>query len=194
MPFKTMCRLLAPIGLVLFLCCNAWGVMDLNSDTPIHISADKMVSHEKEKAVIFTGHVKAKQGDLLINAEAMTVYHGGAATPPATTTTTAPKNTPQIQKIFATGNVEIIQEGFVATGDEVEYLATKEKITLTGNAKIVQDNNMVTGYRVEMDLANGTTTVTPEKDGKVSSETTVKPKVEMYFYPKADQTEPNPTQ
>jgi lipopolysaccharide export system protein LptA len=191
MRFKIMS---STIFILCLLCSPAWALMELNSDTPIHISADKMVSHEKEKAIVFTGHVKAKQGDLLINSEKMTVYHGGSeqkTTPPAAAGTA--NNASQIQKIVATGNVEIIQEGFVATGDAVEYLATEEKVILTGNAKIIQDNNMVTGYQVEMDLASGTTTVTPQKGGKVTTETAVKPKVEMYFYPQTDKDETNPT-
>ncbi len=173
--------------LSLFLpCSQAWAIMELNSDTPIHVSADKMVSHEKEQAVIFTGNVKAKQGDMIINAEVMTIYHGGQK---KQTTTKGQKDTPQIKKIVSTGNVEIIQEGFVATGDKVEYLATKEKVILTGHAKIIQDNNMVTGYQVEMDLASGTTTVTPKKNKKTSTAPAGKAKVEMYFYPKSDKAE-----
>ena len=178
---------------LLLLCLPTWAVMDINSDTPIHISADKMVSHDKEKAVIFTGNVKAKQGDMIINAEIMTIHHQGKKTrDSAGAKPDPPKAGAQIKKIIATGNVEIIQEGFVATGDKVEYLATEEKVILTGHAKIIQDNNMVTGYQVTMNLAEGTTTVTPEKGGKVTTTTpgvTEKPKVEMYFYPKSDKTE-----
>jgi lipopolysaccharide export system protein LptA len=194
MHLKTIYSIIFTISLLFCCCSHAWAVLEINSDTPIHISADKMVSHEKEKAIIFTGHVKAKQGDLLINSEEMTVYRGGPKQKSAPVAGTATKESPQIQKIFATGNVEIIQQGFVATGDEVEYLATKEKIILTGNAKIVQDNNMVTGYQVEMDLATGTTTVTPEQGGKTTTDTAVKPKVEMYFYPKQNSSKPQPTQ
>jgi lipopolysaccharide export system protein LptA len=164
--------------------------MDLNSDTPIHVSAEKMVSHNTEKAVVFSGNVQAKQGDLIINSQTMTIYHGGKKTETNTKTNSpAANNAEQIKKIIATGNVEIIQEGFVATGDKVEYLAAEEKVLLTGHAKIIQDNNMVTGYQVEMDLAKGTTTVTPEKGADATSPSTnpeTKPKVEMYFYPKTD--------
>lgn len=169
---------------------QAWAIMDFNSDTPIHVSAEKMVSHDKEKAVVFSGNVQAKQGDLIINSQTMTIYHGGKKQGNSTKTNspTADK-AEQIEKIIATGNVEIIQEGFVATGDKVEYLASKEKVLLTGHAKIIQDNNMVTGYQVEMDLAKGTTTVTPAKGAAATSSSTspeTKPKVEMYFYPKTD--------
>ena len=170
-----LAQLLCPI--------QSWGIMDLNSDTPIHISADKMVSNDKEKAITFTGNVKAKQGALLINSQVMTVYHGAQKQVP---TIAGQENSQQIEKIIATGNVEIVQEGFVATGDQVEYFASDEKVVLTGNAKIIQDNNMVTGHQVEMDLKAGTTTVTPFEGERVETEAAPKPKVEMYFYPKSD--------
>ena len=177
--------------IILLFSTQAWGMLDINTDTPIHVSADKMVSHDKEKAVIFSGNVKAKQGEMIINADNMTIYRSDQE---ANKATDSNKGAPQIKKILATGNVEIIQEGFVATGDQVEYFAAEEKVLLTGHAKIIQDNNMVTGYQVEMDIGKGTTTVTPEKGGDATSETSAasvkKPKVEMYFYPKSDTTEP----
>lgn len=181
--FRTTALLVQIIG-ILFTCSQAWAMMDLNSDTPIHVSAEKMVSHDKEKAVVFSGDVRAKQGDVLINAQTMTIYHRPQKGDQGQ------EERQQVDKIIAEGNVEIIQEGFVATGDRVEYFASEEKIILKGHAKIIQDNNMVTGYQVEMDLANGTTTVTPEKGEKVTVEgktvPSKKPKVEMYFYPKSD--------
>ena len=187
-----MCRIKIIVSSLVFLlsvCPPAFAVMDINSDTPIYVSAQKMVSHDKEKAVVFTGQVRAKQGDMIINADVMTIFHGATAQKDATD---EQKDSPQIDKIIATGNVEIIQEGFVATGDEVEYLASTEVVTLTGHAKIIQDNNMVTGYQVAMDLAKGTTTVTPQQceiSTETGAEPVVKPKVEMYFYPKSDKDE-----
>ncbi len=189
MRFKIFTATISCITLLIYT--QAWGMLDINTDTPIHISADKMVSHDKEKAVIFFGNVKAKQGEMIINADKMTIYRSDQK---PEKTTDSGEDVPQIKKIIATGNVEIIQEGFVATGDQVEYFAVEEKVLLTGHAKIIQDNNMVTGYQVEMDIGKGTTTVTPEKGGNVTTGTTTipaqKPKVEMYFYPKTDKAEP----
>ena len=180
--------------LMIFLlpCSQAWAIMDLNNDTPIHVSAGKMVSHDKEKVIVFSDNVQAKQGDLIINSQVMTIYHDGKKQNNTIKTHSPSQQSTanQIEKIIATGNVEIIQEGFVATGDKVEYLASEEKIILTGHAKIIQDNNMITGYRVEMNLAKGTTIVTPAKGAIATTNPSTpsgpKPKVEMYFYPKAD--------
>lgn len=44
-------------------------------DPPIHVEADKMTSTEKNNSVVFTGEVDAKQGDVRIRSDVMTVYY-----------------------------------------------------------------------------------------------------------------------
>jgi lipopolysaccharide export system protein LptA len=139
--------------------------------TPIHIEADKMTSLEKKRAVVFSGHVKAKQGELLINSDELTVYHAEQKTP----TPNAAQGQAQIQKMYAKGHVEIVQNDFVATGDEAEYFSGTGKVIITGNAKIIQNNNMVTGHSVEMDLNKGSTVIIPDQKKKG--------RVVGYFYP-----------
>ncbi len=139
---------------------------------PIHIEADKMTSLEKKRAVVFSGHVKAKQGELLINSDEMTVFHADEGTADKQG---AAAGQPQIKKMHAKGHVEIVQNDFVATGDEAEYFSSTGKVIVTGNAKIIQNNNMVTGHKVEMDLNEGSTVIIP--DGKN------KGRVVGYFYP-----------
>ncbi len=138
--------------------------------TPIHIEANKMTSLEKERAVVFSGDVKVKQGKLVINSDEMTVYH---AEPDDKSASVAGK--PQIKKMHAKGHVEIIQDDFVATGDEAEYFSTTGKVIVTGHAKIIQNNNMITGHRVEMDLSEGSTVIIPDEEKKG--------RVKGYFYP-----------
>jgi lipopolysaccharide export system protein LptA len=139
--------------------------------TPIHIEADRMTSLEKQRAVVFSGHVKARQGELLINSDEMTVYHAEQkAAGPGEGAAQA-----QIDKMYAKGHVKIVQNDFVATGDEAEYFSDTGKVVITGNAKIIQNNNMVTGHRVEMDLNQGSTVIVPD-EGKQG-------RVKGYFYP-----------
>ncbi|MBU0681908.1 MAG: lipopolysaccharide transport periplasmic protein LptA [Proteobacteria bacterium] len=144
---------------------------EFSQKTPIHIEADKMTSLEKKRAVVFSGHVKAKQGELLINSDELTVYHAEQKTP----TVNAAQGQAQIQKMYAKGHVEIVQNDFVATGDEAEYFSDTGKVIIIGNAKIIQKNNMVTGYRVEMDLSKGSTVIVPDQEKKG--------RVVGYFYP-----------
>ena len=46
-----------------------------NSSAPIHIEADRMISQEQKNSVVFIGNVDAKQGDITIRADEMTVYY-----------------------------------------------------------------------------------------------------------------------
>lgn len=139
-------------------------------ETPIHIEANKMTSLEKERAVVFSGDVKVKQGKLLINSDEMTVYHAEQGEKKA-----SPAGQPQIEKMHAKGNVEIVQDDFVATGDEAEYFSSTGKVIVSGNAKIIQNNNMITGHRVEMSLKEGSTVIIPDEEKKG--------RVKGYFYP-----------
>jgi len=141
------------------------------SKEPVRIEADNMVSIQKENSVIFTGKVEARQGALLIHADTMTVYYSSAAGTAPAAGATAGK---EIKRIVATGNVEITEKEWVATGDRAEYFADERKVVLTGNTKVWQDNNMVTGERFVMYLDEGKSVVEKaEKGGRVKA----------FFYP-----------
>ena len=145
---------------------------------PIQIEADKMVSLKGENAVLFSGNVDAKQGDLIIRSDEMTVYYLSdeeKAQLPA-------GDTRKLKKLFATGNVEIQRgEGWTATGDNMEYFETERKVRLTGNAKVLQDNNLVTGQSVLLYLDEGKSIVErSEKSGE---------RVKAFFYP-GDEPQP----
>ncbi len=46
-----------------------------SADAPIHIEANSMTSTERTNSVVFTGDVDAKQGDVRIRSDEMTVYY-----------------------------------------------------------------------------------------------------------------------
>lgn len=149
------------------------GADNLDSKAPIHVEADRMVSKQQENAIIFTGDVEAKQGDLIIYSDEMTVHHetqsGDGKTGKEKT------GSQQIKKLFAKGNVKIVQEGLVATGDQMEFFAEERKVLLTGNTKVWQDNNLVTGEKILLDLNTETTVIEPDKKGGG--------RVKAFFYP-----------
>ena len=53
-------------------------------DAPIHIEANHMTSTEKSNSVIFTGDVDAKQADVRIRSDKMTVFYTPKDTSPKT--------------------------------------------------------------------------------------------------------------
>ncbi len=164
-------RLLLIVLTTFFCSAPLHAQQPLSSDEPIHIEADRMVSNQKENSVTFSGNVQALQGKLTINSDQMTVHY---ARPENNGTSPDAKNQ-QIKNIFAKGNVEVLQDELVATGNEVEFLADKKQIILTGNTKVWQNNNLVTGEKVLLNLATETTIIEPDtKSGG---------RVKAFFYP-----------
>ncbi len=114
-------------------------------ESPIYIEADHMASTEKNNAVLFTGDVDAKQGDLRIRSDKMTVYYtdnkdqGGEK--PASATQ-------QVEKLICDGNVEITRDDWLGTSDKMTYLSEQRQVVLTGNAKAWQNQNMVGGEKI----------------------------------------------
>ena len=126
-----------------------------NQDVPIHIEADRMESNSSKNVVVFTGSVETKQGDLVINADRMTVYYRKS---------TGKKkfsygNSQKIKKIIADGNVRIARGEMSAAGDRAEFSASDNKVKLIGNTRVWQGNNLVTGNMIEIDLDTGTSIV-----------------------------------
>ncbi|MBU0731120.1 MAG: lipopolysaccharide transport periplasmic protein LptA [Proteobacteria bacterium] len=167
------------IALLLVCLLSATGVLAEDEaarapQQPIHIEADRMESLKDNDAVMFTGNVEAQQGDLIIHAGKMTVYYstdGAKSSEPG-------MGLQKIKKFIATGDVKIIREGWVATGEVVEYFGLEKKVYLTGNTKVLQDNNMVTGDSVTLYLEEGKSIV--ERSGENGS------RVKAFFYPDAD--------
>jgi lipopolysaccharide export system protein LptA len=142
---------------------------------PIHIEADKMVSRQQENAVVFSGNVRATQGELILNADTMTVYHNKEKQE----TNENKGGQGKIKKMIATGNVKLTNNGWVATGDRVEFYSQTRKVILKGNTKVWQGNNIITGETIELDLDADTTIIEPdtEKGGRVKA----------FFYPDSEQ-------
>jgi len=146
------------------------------SREPIHIEADRMESDRKTEAVLFVGNVEARQGNLLIQAERMTVYYQKA--PAGETARPEAESSRAIDKLLATGKVKIVRENWVATGDQLEYLSGERKIVLTGDTKVWQDNNLVTGDRIVLYLDEGKSVVEKDDSGDGG-------RVKAFFYPEA---------
>jgi len=139
---------------------------------PIHIEADRMVSMKADNAVLFTGNVDAKQGQMTIRSAEMTVYYLSAEEK-AKLPQSGEERT--LKKLFASGNVEIQNEGMTGTGDKMEYYEAERKMILIGNSKVWQDNNLVTGHTVVVYLDQGKSIVERgEKKGE---------RVKAFFYP-----------
>jgi lipopolysaccharide export system protein LptA len=130
---------------------TATGAMD-DSSEPIHIEADRMVSTENTSSVVFIGNVDARQGDLLIRTDKMTVFYvedeKGSGT-----------GTSAVEKLICVGNVEISEGNWLGTGERMDYFARERKVILSGDAKGWQGQNMVSGKTITYYLDEGRSVV-----------------------------------
>ena len=118
--------------LVLFLILSMVPSTIISAESPIFIEADQMSSTEKTNTVLFTGDVDAKQGDLRIRSDKMTVYY---TEQDETKEKKKADATQQVEKLICEGNVEITREDWLGTADTMIYLAEQRQVILSGNAK-----------------------------------------------------------
>lgn len=141
------------------------------SETPIHIEADHMTSTEKTNSVVFTGNVDAKQGDVRIRSDEMTVYYTKAD---EKNEKDGKKVTQQVEKLICVGNVEVVRQEWLGTGKKMIYLSEERQVILIDNAKAWQGQNMVSGGKIIYYLDEGrsevvggrTSTTLSDSDGK----------------------------
>ncbi len=136
-------------------------------DSPIHIEADRMVSQEQKNSVVFIGNVDAKQDDVIIRTDEMTVFYH-------------PNNqgasSSSVEKLICKGNVEISRANWLGTSNRMDYYADERVVVLTGDAKAWKDQNMVSGKKITYYLDDGrsevegpTTTKTGSDQGEEKS-------------------------
>jgi len=118
----------------------------LMAESPIYIEADHMSSTELTNTVLFTGDVDAKQGDLRIRSDKMTVYY--TQKDDQAKESKPVDATQQVEKLICEGNVEITRTDWLGTSDKMIYLSEQRQVILTGNAKAWQDQNMVGGDKI----------------------------------------------
>jgi lipopolysaccharide export system protein LptA len=102
------------------------------SNLPITIKSNDLAADNKGKTAVFSGKVVAKQGDLTIFCDKMTVYYG--------------TNQGDVDKIEADGNVRIVQENRTGLASHAVYESKQGKITLSGGSpKVMQGADTVSG-------------------------------------------------
>ena len=134
------------------------------AEAPIHIEANKMTSTEKSNSVIFSGDVDAKQGDVRIRSDEMTVFYhelessdgkGKEKDKKKAAQPAEKKTTQQVEKLICIGNVEVTRGEWLGTGKKMVYLSKERQVILTDNAKAWQGQNMVSGDKIIYYLDEG---------------------------------------
>jgi len=168
---------------ILLVCCAslARGQETITS-APIQIEADRMETSQNKNTVLFSGHVRANQDNLVINAGTMTVHYiAGENMQEAQAGAPNDGSSQKIARITAKDNVKIVQGDWVATGNTLDFNAGKRIAILAGNAKAWQDQNMVTGEKITLYLNEGRSVV---EGGNVEGE-----RVKAFIYPGAKESD-----
>jgi lipopolysaccharide export system protein LptA len=124
------------------------------NDAPIHVESNRMTSTEKSNSVVFTGEVDAKQGDVRIRTDEMTVFYTAADDTKAKKDDKK-KTSQQVEKLLCNGNVEITRGEWLGTAKKMVYLSKERQVILTDNAKAWQGQNMVSGDKIIYYLDEG---------------------------------------
>lgn len=101
---------------------------------PVDITSDTLEANNKQSIVIFKGNVVAKQEDVTVFTNVMTVYYDS--------------ETKKVKEIVATGNVKIVQLDKRATSQKATFYQNENKVVLEGDAVLRDGDNVVRGERV----------------------------------------------
>ena len=153
-------------------------------EVPLRITAARLEAEQKEGTIIFSGQVKAIYGDATLYADQLRVHFKpqpeqpkGAAKPSQEKADQSPLGdlgAEKIDRIVAKGNVRMVQEDRVATGDEAIYYKDRDEVVLKGNPQLWRAENTLKGERIIFNLATN----------KVLVESSPQRRVEALLYSK----------
>ena len=140
----------------IFLLASGWllfsglghGQTEAPKDAPVHIVSDRVEAYQEQRKVIFIGHVVAKQGELTIRGDRMTVFYLNKENSQPNDEGLAGK----VERIEVDGGVHISQKKIVATGEHVVYFSEENKVILTGNPRVEQDKDFIQGDKITLFL------------------------------------------
>ena len=128
-----------------------------SSDKPIEITADRLEVQQEQKRAIFSGNVLAKQGDVNLKSDKMTVYYSqGGNNAPAESV--AGSNS--ISKIEVDGNVLLATPTESAKGSRGVYDVSRKEIRMIGNVVLMREKNVLNGSNLVYNLTTGKSLLT----------------------------------
>ncbi len=131
------------------------------SNLPITIKSNELTADNKGKTAIFTGKVVAKQGDITIYADRITVSYADKKG--------------DVEKIEAAGNVRIVQQNKTGIAAQAVYDSRDGKITMTGNPKVMQGSESITGKTITYYVDDDKSVVSGGDDPKSRVEVIINP-------------------
>jgi lipopolysaccharide export system protein LptA len=166
---------------------NAMQGFSKNKGQPVHIEAERLEVHDKDKTATFTGKVVVTQGDTSMRCKTLTVFYVGQPSKkdgekPAATVSTSGEQ--KIKKLEARGDVVVNQNDQIATGDAAIFDMDTNIVTMTGNVVLTQGQNVLRGTKLVVDMGSGYS--------RVESGAGSNGRVQGLFVPSGGQNSPAP--
>ncbi|WP_324828718.1 LptA/OstA family protein [Qipengyuania zhejiangensis] len=135
---------------------SAQGIGGHNSNAPVSYAADRIELQDRQNRVVLSGNVQITQAGLSLSASRTIVNYsdGGNLS---------------IQRIMATGGVDVQRGNERARGDTAVYDFNRRIITMAGNVRLNRGGDTLNGGRLVIDLASGVSSV----DGRASGSSSV---------------------
>jgi len=126
-----------------------------DSSLPINVTADRLDADDVARKVMFLGNVVARQGEVSIYADRLTLFYGG--------------ENREIERVEADGDVRIVQGNRVATGQKGTLYRAEGRVVLTGSARVHQGEDFVEGDEIIVLLNEEKSIVQGREGGRVNA-------------------------
>ena len=162
---KLILNLFLVIVLLLPVAISAAPVDTSKNRGPIHVTSDRLEADDEAQTVIFSGNAVATQDDVTIHADRLTIKYTGEKR--------------EIIQVIAQGQVRIVQQGKVATGDKAVYYKQEERVVMTGTPRVTEGDNFVEGQEITLYLDENRSVVSGGDKGRVKAVFTPKPEAKQ---------------
>ena len=133
-------------------------------NAPINVEADRLDVDDVAKQAVFTGEVRATQGDFVIRSLELTAtYLGSAGLSGTAVAGAAPQGAAQLNRIVARKKVQVTsKDGQSATGDWADFDPKANTATLGGDVVLTQGKNVIRGTKLIIDMTTGQSVIKTE--------------------------------
>ncbi len=129
-------------------------------NAPVNIEANRLDVDDSVKQAVFSGDVRAVQGDFVIRAAELKATYAGSAGLTGAAAEGAKTAAAQLTHIKASSKVEITsKDGQKATGDWADFDTKANMATLGGNVVLIQGSSVVRGSKLLIDMTTGESTI-----------------------------------
>ena len=125
---------------------SAQGIASHDSSAPVNYAADRIELQDRENRVILSGNVVIEQAGLTVRSARTLVNFTDTGSL-------------SIQRITATGGVEVTRGDERASGDNAIYDFNRRIITMAGNVRLRRGTDTLNGGRLVIDLESGLSSV-----------------------------------